>query len=274
VATFHSFWVEEEYLKIINMERFSTALSALGWSYSNLLYMHVDQVVTPTQVVKDKLLEQGVTNVPIEVISNGVDTTLKDAKPFPKKLPEKYFIYAGRLSAEKSIEIVLQAFKNFTQKNSDIDLVMAGGGPLAKTLPDMVKELDITDRVHFLGELTHEEVVETTLLKNAIASVTASKSETQGLSTLEAMVWGTPVILPRANALAEVGDENCIMCEPDNVAQFTEAYLKMTDPKVREHYSKRALEFVKGHSLEKTADKLEHLYKEVIKRKSAASYKS
>lgn len=108
-----------------------------------------------------------------------------------------YVISVASLNSSKGHEDLLRAL---SQTMSDIDLVLAGDGPLRSHLEELARELNIRDRVHFLGHVENPA----SLVKNARASVLLSRNEGFGISVVEAAILGTLPISSDAGGLAEV----------------------------------------------------------------------
>ena len=134
------------------------------------------------------------------------------------------FISVGSLNEVKGFDTLLKAFAN--SFDNEAQLIIIGDGPLKDTLIKQAKELSITDRVYFKGRLSREEIVK--CLSNANAFVLASRSETFGVSYIEAMAMGLPVIATRCGGPDVFMNEFCgIMVNVDDVGSLTDAMNNM-----------------------------------------------
>lgn len=174
------------------------------------------RIVTPTEVVKSQLVE--LMNVPpqkVDVVPWFVDIEppekmSKRARSALKKkmnLPEKYILFVGRLEKKKGISGIIQAFwalqmeKKRTQK-----LLIAG--PVGNAVRDIewtVRNHKATDYVAFSGYLDDSILQKVYQLADAV--VLPSAAEGFGMTLLEAMAHGTPVICSDIPSLREVGGD-------------------------------------------------------------------
>jgi glycosyltransferase involved in cell wall biosynthesis len=265
VGTFHTYFMEPEYLRILGFHKVNLdnnhVVNRLAWQLSNIFYNRADIVIAPTVFTKKDLLKNGLS-APVKVISNGIDlASMKDQNNKEYNLPTKYMLYVGRLSEEKSLHILLKSFGVFAQTNPDVKLLLVGDGPMKSNLKTTVKELGIAKRVIFYGKVNNDELVHSPIYKNALAFVTASKSETQCISLLEAAAFGIPLIGVKARGVADLIGKFGLLCKPDNITDIAEAMrLIAGSPEERKILSNKSLKLAKEHSLGKTVKELERLY--------------
>jgi glycosyltransferase involved in cell wall biosynthesis len=105
----------------------------------------------------------------------------------------KRFTYVGRLSAEKGINDLLEAFARLCAKTGDARLDIVGAGPLKAQLTARVAELNLAHAVNFLGAKSIDEIGE--LFMESTALVLPSHSEPWGLVVNEALSYGCPVVV-------------------------------------------------------------------------------
>lgn len=291
VGTFHTYFMEPEYQKLVHFDKIgldkSRRFNQLLWLCSNLIYNRADVVVCPSKKTSRDLKKHGL-EAPISVISNGIDLNEfknkkskkpSSAQPTPrlwpagkasagegKRLPERYFLYVGRVSREKSIDIILKAFAYaFRHDRSSPHLVIVGEGPAIDSLRQLTQTLEISEKVQFVGVVTHSDLLQSTLYDNALAFVTASKTETQGITLLEAMAAGLPLIGVAAKATPELITNNGLLCKPDDITGLGSAMKQIAENSaVRKKFSKNSLKNVKKHSIDQTAEKLEEIYTGLI----------
>jgi glycosyltransferase involved in cell wall biosynthesis len=101
-------------------------------------------------------------------------------------------IYVGRLSAEKNLETLLAQFAAAEEIAPTLHLIIVGGGPLADSLPKYARELGVGKKVHFVGGVDYEMVIN--YLAAADFFVTASVTEVHPLTIIEAMAMALPVV--------------------------------------------------------------------------------
>ncbi len=100
-----------------------------------------------------------------------------------------YLLYVGRLDRIKRIDLAIEALRETT---SSTELRIAGRGPHLAELQQLTQELDLQDRVHFLGFVSDEEVVD--LYAGCFAVLLTPHDEDYGFTTLEAFFAGKPVV--------------------------------------------------------------------------------
>ena len=167
-------------------------------------FLHdVDGVICPSEIVRD-LLSKYKVKVEKRVIPTGIELA-KFERPEIKeenllelrsKLGiqegEKMLLSLSRISFEKNIQAVLVAFAQVLKEEEKVKLVVAGDGPYLDSLKEQAGKLNIQKHVIFTGMIAPSETA--LYYKAADFFISASTSETQGLTYLESLASGTPVI--------------------------------------------------------------------------------
>lgn len=127
----------------------------------------------------------------------GVQETVSIENPFPemqvkRKQNGKRFLFAGRLVELKNVSLILNAM--YKLPGAMLDVV--GDGPMLSKLQQEVKDLEIEERVTFLGKLKQEDLLATMAQSRAV--IISSFSEISPNTMLEAFASGTPVICTRS----------------------------------------------------------------------------
>lgn len=163
----------------------------------------LDGVICPSEVVYDLLMKYKV-KVEKRVIPTGIELakferpeiTSENMADLREKLgisnQETMLLSLSRVSYEKNIQAVLAALPTVLEENPDVKLVVAGDGPYLSDLKAQAKRLGITDAVVFTGMIAPSETA--LYYKAADFFISASTSETQGLTYLESLASGTPII--------------------------------------------------------------------------------
>ena len=163
----------------------------------------LDGVICPSRIVLN-LLEGYDIKIPKRVIPTGIrveeyerkDITAEDAKALRDKLgiadDETMLLSLSRVSYEKNIQAILKQFPEVLSENKRVKLVVVGDGPYLQDLKDLVAELGIEEAVIFTGMVPHDETA--LYYKASDFFISASTSETQGLTYTESLASGTPVI--------------------------------------------------------------------------------
>lgn len=163
----------------------------------------LDGVICPSEIVYDLLMKYKV-KVEKRVIPTGIELakferpeiTSENIADLRGKLgisnQETMLLSLSRVSYEKNIQAVLAALPAVLEENPDVKLVVAGDGPYLSDLKSQAKRLNITDAVIFTGMIAPSETA--LYYKAADFFISASTSETQGLTYLESLASGTPII--------------------------------------------------------------------------------
>ena len=238
--------------------------------YAVWYYNRCDFVTAPSQSVFTEMLRNGFKR-PHQVISNPLNIEifhsrgdkLKYKKQF--SLSEHAVVYAGRLSSEKNIEVVIKAIAAAKRKIQDINLAIAGSGKHKDELTRLVSQLGLKSQVKFLGSLSHDRLAE--LYTAADIFAIASSSETQSLVLLQALACGLPAVAVNSRALPEyVNEKNGYLVKlGDEKAMAEKLVLLLENQKLRENLSRGGVEFVQQFSAPAIAKEWEKLYSEVIK---------
>ena len=159
-------------------------------------------VIAPTPKVEDALRGYGLNN-PISVVPSGISLDQhkkrisKEARSQKRQAlgitdDKTVLINLGRLGTEKNLAEIVHLFVKASETNPSLMLLFVGGGPAKEDLEKLVKKLGITDKVIFTGMVSPKEVQEYYQLGDIFVS--ASTSETQGLTYVEAAANGLPLL--------------------------------------------------------------------------------
>ena len=194
-------------------------------------------------------------------IHNGLTAT----HPYKKDtaFPEKLILFMGRITAQKGPQTFLKSAKELLKTRQDVRFVMAGEGDLKKIMMQEVARFRLGDRFHFTGFLEREKVYD--LLSMADICVMPSHSEPFGLVALEAAAFGLPTVISQYSGVAEVL-HHAPKVEPSEIRQITGEVLRLLEDEThRERLGKQLQEDAKGMSWEKAAEKVMHVYGQLLK---------
>ena len=188
--------------------------------------------------MKSMVVDMGIVSDKVEVIPMGVD--LKGLfTPDPSVLRKTdELLFVGRLVDVKGLEILLEAMPKVLAKYPSMRLTIAGAGPLERKLRELAGELNITDKVDFLGMAPQSKLP--SLYQQATLAVfpfVVTKSGIQegfGLVVVEAMGCACPVIagdLPAMNDTIKNG-ENGLLFPSGNTQALADAIIKLLDDPV------------------------------------------
>jgi len=168
-----------------------------------------DSIIAPSKLARRVLRTWGIGQ-PVEVIPSGIELHKLSAEPtktraalrqkFGLQPTDKVLLYAGRLSKEKNIPFLLEAFDRLSTLRltaDDLRLVLVGGGPLFDEL--RIANYELRKRIILTGEIPYPEVLNYYFMGDIF--VFASLTETQGLVLAEAKAAGLPVVALFAGGL-------------------------------------------------------------------------
>lgn len=196
-------------------------------------------VIAPTVKVR-RLLEGYQVNRPIHVIPTGIDLS-RFCRPADEiqmnvlrrslDIPADAFVmvYVGRLAEEKNISELLHQTASLSQTN--VRLLLVGDGPYRPTLETQVQSLGLEDQVIFAGMVPPAQVADYYRLGNVFVS--ASSSETQGLTYLEALASGVPALCRRDECLEGIIRDGINGWQYQNSTQFRKFLQQLMDNPAR-----------------------------------------
>ncbi len=206
VYTYHTQYEDYvHYAPVIGKIEPMQPLLKKGVSWISRIYGdNCTELVAPSVKTKEILETYGIEN-DIHVIPTGLELERFEASNLNeqqltevKKECGTYessaftLIFLGRVAPEKSIDMVISALPHLKDAVPEIRLVVVGGGPGLDELKTLAVDLDVEDKVYFAGP--KDGTVVPYYYHACDAFISASTSETQGLTYIEAMAAGLPVL--------------------------------------------------------------------------------
>ncbi|MCL5952865.1 MAG: glycosyltransferase family 4 protein [Chloroflexi bacterium] len=183
-------------------------------------------------------------------------------------LPPTFILFVGTIEPRKNIPTLLRAFKRLRDNyKSTATLAIAGNrGWLVEEVDGVIEELKLGDAVRCLGGVPNEELVY--LYNAARLFVLPSFYEGFGLTPLEAMACGTPVVVSNTSSLPEVVGDAGWLINPEDVEGLTVAmYRGLTDENLRREMRSKGLRRAQTFSWERTARETLGVYRQVAARR-------
>jgi len=248
----------------------SKALTKVFWDDFLRVFNRLDYVTAPSQAAVDMIKAVGFKKR-AEPVSNGMDLSKFKKRPTSEALLKRFgifksvptFISIGRIEKDKNLDVIMDALA-IHLKNHKAQLVFVGSGKFEKEFKKHASLLNITDRVFFTGKISDRAVQE--IYSLADVYIGAGTAELQGLSVMEAMASGLPVLAVNAVALPELvkNGVNGYLFElsAKDLAKKMELILK--DKKKLEKMAEKSLEIISEHDIQKTIEKFERIYEKVI----------
>lgn len=180
--------------------------------FSHRILAKTDAVIVPTSKIDRLLRSYGVLR-PIKVIPSGIDlsrfapTTEKkvlDALRADLGIPEnnQVIVYVGRLAEEKNLN---ELIANFPANRIDLTLLLVGDGPQKQQLKQQVADLGLQKQVVFAGMQDPKDIAFFYQLGSVFCS--ASTSETQGMTYIEALASALPVLCRADDCLDDLVED-------------------------------------------------------------------
>jgi glycosyltransferase involved in cell wall biosynthesis len=198
---------------------------------------------------------------PVTVVPYGVD--LRQFRPRPRE-PRSEVVVGGvaRLSQEKGLHYLLEAFAVVAGRHPLARLVLAGEGPERQRLERLAARLGLGERVRFLGEVPHEQVPE--VLQGLDIFAMPSTYEGFGVAALEAEAMELPVVASRVHGIPDVvqdGETGLLVPARDRQALAAALDRLLADRDLRRRLGRAGRAFVAEHySWEENTAQMEALY--------------
>ena len=240
--------------------------------FSRWIANRTDCMIAPTEKVRSLLTGYGI-RTEIHVIPTGIDLRAFEKAVPPERLaklrkqlgiPENHLILAsiGRLAEEKNIEELLR-YTAILRQNMPVTLLLVGDGPYRGELQRQAAASDLGDSVVFTGMVSRQQVADYYHL--GALFVSASTSETQGLTYIEALASGVPalchadpclsgVVLDDQNGWQYHGQKEFL----DRVSWFA------AHPELRQNLQNGAIEAAAHFSAALFAQRVEKVYAQQI----------
>lgn len=153
-----------------------------------------------------------------------------DLDRYQYRLPQeriRNLFCAARLSPEKGLEFLIQAVKLLIDQGHELNLRLAGDGPKKEELVRLAKELNLSDRVHFLGFLSEDAIISE--LQASDLFVLPSFVEGLPVSAMEALAIGVPVIATNIAGTGELVEDGKtgLLVRPSDSSALADAIKKM-----------------------------------------------
>ncbi len=214
VSTYHTTYEDyTHYVNLVNSKSIDRVAKKVVANLSRIYGMSCVEMIAPSHKTKEMLLGYKV-KTPIEVIPTGIDlqrfhkskTTQEQIVAIRKEAgvqeDELLIVFIGRIAPEKSIDIPIRAMKILKERQVKARLMIVGSGPQLDELKDLAKSLGCEDKIAFLGKKLATEVP--AYYHASDIFVSASLTETQGLTYIEALAAELPVFARADEILSEI----------------------------------------------------------------------
>ncbi len=274
VYTFHTLW--EDYA--INYIPYAPEFLLRFIARRIIKHManRAETIIAPSDQIIDVLKRYKVKR-PVHLLPTGIDPALfnneqEKIDSFRLKLEEKYpeltgrriLLFAGRIGKEKNISFLLQIMPEILAKQPNTVLLIAGNGPDLPLFQDEAAELGISPNCVFTGYLDRKDLSLVYAMSDIF--VFASRTETQGLVTIEAMLSGIPVVaIGEMGTITVMGGNNGGFMVQNDPVEFTSRVLELlTDHVLYERKVEEARKHAMAWTIDTMSARLETIYRDTL----------
>ena len=270
VHTYHTMY--EDYVHYITKGYFNSA-SKKAVEYLTKFYCDktVTELIVPTKKTYDLFKKKYEYDRNVHIVPTGIEVEAfyrenNDPeqidilrKQYGIKKSDFVLLFVGRLAQEKNVPFLINNFVELVNNNKKCKLLIIGDGPDADSFKKMVKDKGISDSVIFTGKIPMENIHKYYQLGTVF--VTASNTETQGLTLLEAMAASIPVVAFDDEAFKDAVIDGLNGFLFNNEREYCEDILKlMHDKKTYEQMCRQARINAEAHSSKYYAEKVLDVY--------------
>lgn len=240
----------------------------LAKQFTKQIIRFTDGVIVPTKKIYNLLKDYNIheeiyvvpTGINVQKLSECDDFDIRSGYKIPK---DKHIIlFLGRIGKEKNITEILNYLENI--ERDDIVFIIAGAGPFLTELKEIGLNSKIKNRIIFTGMIDSSKVGN--FYSQADVFVSASTSETQGLTFIEAMACSTPIICRHDDCLEGVLIDGKTGFGYDTEEEFIEYLNRILDnEELRCEMGRNCKRLVdENYTEDSFANKIEKIYKKVI----------
>lgn len=247
--------------------------------YSKGIATKATEFITPSVKTKDFMRSVG-TDIYINVIPTGIDFSLFSKEKMDYERTEafknehgidkdtKVILLLGRIGKEKSVDVSIKYFASYVNKHPEqkVKMIVVGDGPQRSELELMTHELHISHLVDFIGFVSAQEVPFYYHLADLYNS--ASTTETQGLTFMEAMSAGTLVLARFDDNLTNTiidGETGFFFTDEASYVSQVEKIFAMKEEE-KEKVNQNALKIIDQYSMDKFYTNVLEVYKRALRK--------
>ena len=234
---------------------------------------NVKTLVAPTLKVENALQGYGL-HAPISVVPSGISLEQHHQRLSPEQRrqmrqslgigeDDRVMLNLGRLGGEKNLGELMELFAQARQHNDKLKFLIVGDGPAREDLQRQAQRLGVAEYVIFTGMVDPSQVQNYYQLGDIFVS--ASTSETQGLTYIEAAANGLPLLCRQDDCLADVLQEGQNGYEYTSAEEFLQAIdMAMHDTQWREAAARRSQEIAAAFDKKAFGEAIENIYESVL----------
>lgn len=214
VSTYHTTYEDyTHYVNFLGLNSIDKIAKKATAGLSKLYGESSTEMIAPSSKTKEMLLRYGIKKS-IHVVPTGLDLQRFDVSNTDKdkiasirfecgvKDDQLMVVFVGRIAKEKSIDIIIDGFAELKKQGKNHKLLIVGSGPAEESLKEKVLQLGIQELVCFIGRKESVEIP--SYYHSSDVFVSASLTETQGMTFIEALASGLPVFARPDEVLDEL----------------------------------------------------------------------
>jgi len=276
VGTFHTFSADKEFLEGIHlnfkpMQRF---MQRFMWKFNRLYYNRCDLITCPSKTSAEELITNGLSKN-IKVISNGIDLKIFDNSKWREVKNEynkngKLLLFVGRVAPEKNIFYLLNCFSRVVKEIPNTKLLIVGDGILMDEVIKKIEQLGIKKNVILTGKMDYDKLVKSSIFKACDLFITASVTENQPMTVLEAQINGLVCVGINFRGMKDLikNGYNGYLTEEKNPNEFSQKIINLlSNDKLLNKMKKNTLRAIKVNEMSKVIEIWENTYRELINSK-------
>lgn len=260
-------------VNLITKQRLKTIFDNVGGK--NLL-RDASQLIALAPVEVEDYKNLGVSTDKIDVVPNGIDLAQFENLPRRGSFKQKHnltdknqvVLFLGRIHKRKGIDLLISAFAGLTKEFNNARLVIAGPDDgYLPVLKKLTKDLELEDRIIFVGPLFGEEKIAAYVDADVFALT--SSAEAFGVTILEAMACGTPVVVSDDCGIADVVKNKAGLVVPNEKEPIRQAlYTLLADAKMRQQFGQAGRALIwQNYSWSNIAKQMEQVYQKALTEK-------
>ena len=277
VHTYHTMY--EDYIHYITKGYFNKTGKKIV-EYLTLFYCDktATELVVPTKKAYELFKEKYKVDRNVYIVPTGIEVEkfylennkqlniVKKRESLGLKRDDFVILFVGRIGSEKNVELLLTSMRYIVNNCPKAKLLIVGDGPDLNKYKTFVKKQGLEENIIFTGKVPWESIAEYYLISDVFT--TASKTETQGLTVIEAMAASLPVVCINDESFTNTVIDNLNGKIFKNKRGYKKAIIELyNDPKELKRLSKQARLSADMHSSKYFVESILDVYKIAIKNK-------
>lgn len=279
IATHHTLIDNPIYIKYaLKSESLSKAAQNAIWTIIFNPFFRLTWMITAPNLNTCAQVKARNPKTDVRYVSNGIDIDKflieEPLCPYTTAIPSEFinrntFVFIGRLGFEKAVDVIIDGFATIKDSNPKAKLLIIGEGPSHEQLKEMIKNNQLENRIYLTGKIPNNEIINSRLLTKVCAFVTASLSENQAMTVIEALCSGCPIICADIdNMTTLVSSEQGWYFKPSDAkdlgAKFVQA---LTNPQERDIKAVNARKSINKFDGREVAKEFTKIYEDLLKMK-------